>query len=34
MRMLVDYEHVLETKAETGGRPTLVYTVNPKALAA
>jgi hypothetical protein len=34
LRMLVDYEHVLETKVETSGRPTFVYTVNPKALLA
>jgi hypothetical protein len=34
LRMLVDYEHVLETKVETAGRPTVVYTVNPKALVA
>jgi hypothetical protein len=33
LRMPVDYEHVLETKVETAGRPTLVYTVNPKTLA-
>jgi hypothetical protein len=32
--MLVDYEHVLETKVETAGRPTFIYTVNPNALAA
>jgi hypothetical protein len=34
LRMLVDYEHVLETKVKTSGRPTFVYTVNPKALLA
>jgi putative DNA primase/helicase len=32
LKMLVDYEHVMETKVETSGRPTLIYTVNPKAL--
>jgi Protein of unknown function (DUF3987) len=33
LRMLVDYDHLLETKVETGGRRAVVYTVNPKALA-
>jgi hypothetical protein len=33
LRMLVDYDHVLEAKVETAGRPAVVYTVNPKALA-
>jgi hypothetical protein len=34
VKMLVDYEHVLQAKVETGGRPSSIYTVNPKALAA
>jgi putative DNA primase/helicase len=34
LKMLVDYEHVLETKVDTAGRAAFVYTVNPKALAA
>jgi putative DNA primase/helicase len=33
LRLLVDYDHVFEAKTETAGRPAVVYTVNPKALA-
>jgi putative DNA primase/helicase len=30
LRMMVDYDYLADAKVETGGRPAMVYTANPK----